>query len=131
MKERLLSAFQNWQPEEEMTVRVKFLKKGTETPVTGEQYTARLYDKELFQDDEYLGHSALNEKGEALITFSPTDIRNYHLGFAELPDLYVLLFDGDVVHFQSNVWKNVDFEKMALEEINVGKVLNFGTFYVD
>ena len=85
MKERLLSAFQNWKQEDEMTVRIKFLKKGTEEPVTGAQYTARLYDKELFQDDEYLGHAALNEKGEALITFSPTEIKNYHFGFVELP----------------------------------------------
>jgi len=131
MKERLLNAFRNWNPDAEMSVKMKFVKKGTDTPLTGEQYTARLYDKELFQDDEYLGHSALNEKGEATIHFSPTDIKNYHFGFSELPDLYVLLFDGDTVHFQSKVWPNVDFEKMALLDINEGEVLNFGTFVVD
>ena len=131
MKNRLLSAFRNWAPETEMTVKVRFVKKGTDTPLTGDQYTARLYDKELFQDDEYLGHSQLNERGEAHIHFSPTDIKNYHLGFDELPDLYILLFDDDVVHFQSKVWENVDFEKMALLDISEGEVLNFGTFYVD
>ena len=73
----------------------------------------------------------MNERGEATIHFSPTDIKNYHFGFAELPDLYVLLFDGDVVHFQSKVWENVDFEKMALLDINEGAVLNFGTFEVE
>ena len=131
MKERLLSAFRNWNPEAEMSVKMKFIKKGTDTPLTGEQYTVRLYDREIFQDDEYLGHAQLNERGETTIHFSPTDIKNYHFGFSELPDLYVLLFDGDVVHFQSKVWENVDFEKLGLLDINEGEVLNFGTFYVD
>ena len=124
MKERLLSAFRNWNPEAEMSVKMKFIKKGTDTPLTGEQYTARLYDREIFQDDEYLGHAQLNERGETTIHFSPTDIKNYHFGFSELPDLYV-------VHFQSKVWENVDFEKLGLLDINEGEVLNFGTFYVD
>ena len=131
MKQRLLSAFQNWNPDAEMSVKVRFIKKGSDTPLTGEQYTVRLYDREIFQDDEYLGHAPLNERGEATIHFSPTDIKNYHFGFSELPDLYVLLFDGDVVHFQSKVWENVDFEKMALLDINEGAVLNFGTFEVE
>jgi hypothetical protein len=131
MKERFLSAFRNWVPETEMTVKVRFVKKGTDTPLTGDNYTVRLYDRELFLDDEYLGHAQLNERGEAHIHFSPTDIRNYHLGFEELPDLYILLFDGDVVHYQSKVWENVDFEKLGLLDINEGEVLNFGTFYVD
>jgi len=131
MKNKFLNLFRNWNPETEMAVKVKFIKKGSDAPLTGEQYTARLYDKELFQDDEYLGHAQLNDKGEALIHFSPADIRNYHLGFDELPDLYILLFDGDVVHFQSKVWENVDFEKLALLDINEGEVLNFGTFEVE
>ena len=82
MKERLLSAFRNWNPDAEMSVKMKFVKKGTDTPLTGDQYIVRLYDREIFQDDEYLGHSQLNDKGEATIHFSPTDIKNYHLGFS-------------------------------------------------
>ena len=131
MKQRLLNAFRNWLPETEMTIKVRFIKKGTDAPLTGERYTARLYDREIFQDDEYLGHSQLNERGEALIHFSPTDIRNYHMGFDELPDLYILLFKGDSVHFQSKVWDNVDFERLGLLDMKEGEILNFGTFLVD
>ena len=87
MKERLLNIFRNWNPEIEFTVKIRFVKKGTDTPLTGSQYIARLYDRDLFTDDDYLGHSGLNENGEAHIHFFPSDIFNSDLGFETLPDL--------------------------------------------
>lgn len=131
MKEKLLYALRNWNPELTLTVKVKFVKKGTDTPLAGKQYTVRLYDKDVFTDDDYLGHSKLNDKGEAHIHFFPSDIFNHDLGFEELPDLYVLLFKGNIVHFQSKVWDNVDFDKLGLLDMKEGEVLNFGTFLVD
>ncbi|MBL0308538.1 MAG: hypothetical protein IPP77_02260 [Bacteroidetes bacterium] len=131
MKERLLNAFRNWNPEIELTVKVRFIQKGEDTPLTGSQYTVRLYDKDLFTDDDYLGSSQLNERGEAHIHFHPADLREGSLGFDELPDLYVLLFKGNVVHFQSKVWDNVDFDKLGLLDLKEGEVLHFGTFLVD
>jgi hypothetical protein len=130
MKEKLLNVFRNWIPEIEMTVKVKFIKKGTDKPLTGKQYTVRLYDKDLFTDDDYLGHAQLNEYGEAHIHFFPTDLRGHDLGMEDIPDLYVLLFKGNTVHFQSNVWDHVDFDKLALLDFKEGEVLNFGTFLV-
>ena len=131
MKEKLLEAFRNWNPEITVTVKIKFVKRGTNTALTGQQYTVRLYDKDIFTDDDYLGHSGLNDHGEAHIHFFPSDIFNSDLGFETLPDLYVLLFDGDVVHYQSKVWDNIDFEKLALLDMKEGEVINFGTFLVD
>ena len=104
MKDKLLEAFRNWNPEITVTVRIKFVKRGTDTLLTGKQYTVRLYDKDIFTDDDYLGHSGLNDNGEAHIHFFPSDIFNSDLGFETLPDLYVLLFKGNVVHYQSKVW---------------------------
>ena len=60
-----------------------------------------------------------------------TDIRNHDLGFEELPDLYILLFKGDVVHFQTKVWQNVDFEKLGKWNAKEGEMLDFGTFLVE
>ena len=131
MSNGILEVFRNWDPEAEVTVKVKFLQKETEAPVTGDEYTARLYDREIFTDDNYLGHSQLDEKGEAHIHFFPANVKHMGLIWEKFPDLYVLLFKGDVVHFQSKVWENVDFEKLGLLDINEGEVLNFGTFYVD
>jgi hypothetical protein len=126
-----LNVLNNWQPEVELTVKVKFIQRGTNAPITGEEYTARLYDRDLLTDDEYLGHAPLDENGEAHIHFYPTDITDHDLGFETLPDLYVLLFKGDVVHFQTKVWDNVDFSKLAKLDKNEGEVVDFGTFLID
>jgi hypothetical protein len=131
MKDKLLEVLRNWNPEIELTVKIKFVKKGTDTPLTGSQYIARLYDKDLFTDDDYLGKSGLNDNGEAHIHFFPSDIFNSDLGFEELPDLYILLFRGNTVHFQTKVWDNVDFDKLGMLDMTEGEVLNFGTFLVD
>ena len=56
MKEQLLSAVKDWQQEATMSAKVKFIQRGTNLPLTGPQYTVRLYDKDLFSDDDYLGH---------------------------------------------------------------------------
>jgi hypothetical protein len=131
MSNGILEVFSNWDPEAEMTVKVKFLQKDTETPVIGAEYIARLYDREIFTDDNYLGHAPLNEAGEAHIHFYPAKIK--HLGFIQekFPDLYILLFKNDLVHFQSKVWDNVDFKKQAAFNEKEGEVLDFGTYMVD
>jgi hypothetical protein len=131
MKERLLNAFRTWVPETELAVKAKFVRKGKDEPLTGQQYTVRLYGKELFTDDDYLGHANLNEKGEATIRFFPADVRATGWNGEYLPDLYIMLFKGNTVHFQSKVWDNVDFDKLGLLDFKEGDVLNFGTFLVN
>lgn len=131
MKAQILSALNRWNPEVQLTVKARFIQKGNDNPLTSQQYTARLYDKDLFGDDDYLGQARLDENGEAHIHFYPTDIVNHDLGFEELPDLYLLLFKGDVVHFQTKVWDNVDFSKATGFNLQEGEVVNFGTFLVD
>ena len=131
MQGEFINILNNWKPEIELTVRVKFITRGSNLPVTGDEYTVRLYDKDLFSDDDYLGKATLDEHGEGHIHFFPTDITNHDLGFEQLPDLYVLLFKGNVVHFQSKVWESVDFEKAAKLDKIEGEVLDFGTFLLD
>lgn len=131
MKEQILSALNGWNPEIQLTVKIRFVERGSNAPLTGPQYTVRLYDKDLFTDDDYLGQGKLNEQGEAHIHFYPTDITNHDLGFEQLPDLYVLLFNDTVVHFQSKVWEDVDFDQEATLTLKEGEVLDFGTFLVD
>ncbi|HLP21805.1 MAG TPA: hypothetical protein VK174_15940 [Chitinophagales bacterium] len=126
-----LDTINNWQPEIELTVKARFIQRGTNAPVTGEEYTARLYDKDLFSDDDYLGHAQLDANGEAHIHFFPTDLTNHDLGFERLPDLYILLFKDNLVHFQTKAWDNVDFEKLAKLDKSEGQVLDFGTFLID
>jgi hypothetical protein len=131
MKDQLLKALNDWNPEVQLTVKVRFIRRGTNDPLTGQEYTVRLYDKDIFSDDDYLGQGKLTEEGEARIHFYPTDITNHDLGFEQLPDLYILLFNEDVVHFQSKVWEDVDFANNSTLVLKEGEVLDFGTFLVD
>lgn len=126
-----LNILNNWTPEIELTVKAKFIQRGSNAPLNGDEYVVVLYDKDVFSDDDCLGRTKLDENGEAHIHFFPTDIANHDLGFEQLPDLYLLLFKGDVVHFQSKVWDNVDFEKVGKLDKNEGEVVDFGTFLVD
>lgn len=131
MKERILSALNNWNPELQLTVIARFIQKGADKPLHGSEYIVRLYDRDIFGDDDYLGSAKLNENGEAHIHFFPSDITKHDAGFESLPDLYLLLFKDDVVHFQSKVWDDVDFEKLGDIDLKEGDVLHFGTFLVD
>lgn len=126
-----LNILNNWQPEVQLSVTARFIQRGTNAPLHGNQFTARLFEKDIFTDDDYLGHGSLNENGETVISFFPSDISNFSNGFDQLPDLYLLLFDGNVVHFQTKVWDNVSFDKVAKLDMSKGEVLDFGTFLVD
>ncbi len=129
MRQAIIDALNNWNPEIRLTVKARFIKKGSDTPLHGKQYTVRLYDRDIFEDD-YLGHAPLNENGEAHISFYPHQISSGDSPWETLPDLYLLLFDGDTVHFQTKVWDNVDFDKMGKLDFNEGEVIDFGTFLV-
>lgn len=131
MQGEFLNVLNNWSPEIMITAKVRFLHRGSNHPVKGSQYTARLYDKDLFSDDDYLGHAQLNEEGEAHIHFYPTDITNHDLGFERIPDLYILLFNGNTVHFQTKVWENVDINEIGKLDHKEGQVIDFGTFLID
>ncbi|MBK7147767.1 MAG: hypothetical protein IPH78_02840 [Bacteroidetes bacterium] len=130
MKEKIQQALKQWNPEIQLTVVARFIQKGADRPLHGSEYIVRLYDRDIFGDDDYLGSSKLNENGEAHIHFFPSDIANADAGLESLPDLYILLFKDDVVHFQSKVWDDVDFDKLGHIDLREGDVLNFGTFLV-
>ena len=131
MKEQLISAIKDWQQEATMSVKVKFVQRGTNLPLTGNEYKVRLYDRDIFSDDDFLGFDNINQHGEAHIHFQPAIMRNHGFGFEQLPDLYILLFKGDVVHFQSKVWDDVDFSKIGDFNLQEGCVVDFGTFLID
>lgn len=131
MKNEIAKLLQSWAPETAITVTVRFIKRGSDSPLTGSEYMVRLYDRDLFTDDDFLGSSKLNEQGEAHIHFYPSDFTSNDIGLEQMPDLYILLFKDDIVHFQTKVWEDVNLETLSLDAIEESRVLNFGTFLVD
>jgi len=130
MKQVIIDTLNNWNFELPLTVKATFIQKGNDRPLTGDEYNVRLYDRDLFEDD-YLGKSTLDSDGTATITFNPADFNSADSPGEAFPDLYLLLFKGDVVHFQSKVMEEVDFNGIGPLQPELGAVLDFGTFLVD
>jgi len=111
-------------------VIAKFVSKKTGEPLTGDEYTVRLYDNDLVSDD-FLGEGKpdnegvveiLSHLGKALSGDSPAEKK---------PDLYFEVYSGHGVIYKGEVFKNVNF----LQENNVsgrktGLTKDFGTFEI-
>ena len=110
-------------------VRVLLIAKGTDEPVTGNGYTVRLYDKDIFNDD-FLGESSLNEDG--LAKFQLT--KKHFAGFANLdekPDFYFVVYRNKEEIFKSRVMKNLDLSDIEEFRMKEGEVVDLGTFLID
>jgi len=117
--------------DKEMNVEVKatFISKGENTPVTGEAYKLRLFDKDVFGDD-YLGESELNEAGEGRITFGHKAFGNA-FNLEKLPDFYFVLYSDKVPVFESKVMQDLDLAALENYQPGEGEVIDLGTFLVE
>ena len=110
-------------------VRVLLIAKGTDDPVTGDEYLVRLFDKDIF-DDDFLGESSLDEDG--LAKFQLTE--KHFAGFAkpdEKPDFYFVVYRNKKEIFKSRVMKNLDLSDIAEFRMKEGEVVDLGTFLID
>ena len=110
-------------------VRTTFIAKGTDTPVTGDQYKLRLYDKDVFGDD-YLGESKLNEVGEGHISFEPKAFGDL-FNTDTFPDFYFVLYKDNVPVFESKVMEDVDMQSFEKYTLGEGEVIDLGTYLIE
>jgi len=89
-------------------VIARFIDKSTGKPLCGNDLIAKLYDKDIF-DDDFLGETKLNEKGMAEIFADLEDASSVDTPLEGYPDLYFVLQNQASVIFKSNVFHNVDF----------------------
>ncbi|MCW3089829.1 MAG: hypothetical protein JWP81_898 [Ferruginibacter sp.] len=117
--------------DKEMNIEVKvtFIAKGNDAPLSGDQYVVRLYDKDVFGDD-YLGESKLNEAGEGCIIFGHKAFGNA-LSLEKLPDFYFVLYDNKVPVFESKVMEDVDPNYLENYQPGEGEVIDLGTYLID
>ena len=110
-------------------VRVLLIGKGTDEPVTGNEYTVRLYDKDIFGDD-FLGQSSPDESGCAKFFIT----EKHFAGFANLdekPDFYFVVYRNENEIFKSSVMKNLDLRDIEEFRMKEGEVIDLGTFLID
>ena len=110
-------------------VRVLLIAKGTDDPVTGDEYIVRLYDKDIFSDD-FLGESSPDQDG--LAKFELT--KQHFAGFAKLdekPDFYFVVYRNKREIFKSRVMKNLDLSDIEEFRMKEGEVVDLGTFLIE
>ena len=110
-------------------VKASFISKGSDTPLTGDGYEFRLFEKDLMEDD-YLGKSGLDANGTATVSFKHGDYMDF-LNPEVNPDLYFALYKGEALIFKSAVMYDLDLEGLEKFKMGAGEVIDLGTFLVE
>ncbi len=110
-------------------VKVRLIQKGNDEPVTGNEYTVRLYDNDFFSDD-FLGESFPDEEGVAKFLFSQGDFSK-PLNVDQKPDFYFVVYKNEQQIFKSKVMSNLDLSNVEEFIMKEGEVIDLGTFLID
>jgi len=115
----------------EMNIEVKvcLISKGNDEPLTGSQYSVRLYDKDVFNDD-YLGESVPDEDGVAKFLLSQGDF-SQPLNLDNKPDFYFVVYKNKQQIFKSKVMSNLDLSNIEEFIMKEGEVVDLGTFLIE
>ncbi|HUZ58915.1 MAG TPA: hypothetical protein VMU83_09040 [Hanamia sp.] len=110
-------------------VKVRLISKGNDEPLTGNEFSVRLYDKDIFSDN-FLGKSIPDEEGIARFLFSQKDFRK-PAGLDDKPDFYFVVFKDKKEIFKSKVMSNLDLSNLEEFIMKEGEVIDLGTFLID
>ncbi|CAN5728681.1 hypothetical protein BH11BAC3_BH11BAC3_31530 [soil metagenome] len=109
-------------------VIIRFIEKGTDEPLTGDMYTVRLFDKDLF-DSEFLGESGLDANGYSKISFNHSAFANF-ASLEAFPDIYFTLYKDGIVLYKSKVIEDIDLSVLEEYKKGEGEVIDLGTFLI-
>lgn len=115
----------------EMNIEVKvcLISKGNDEPLNGTEYSVRLYDKDVFNDD-YLGESVPDEDGVAKFLLSQGDF-SQPFNLDNKPDFYFVVYKNKQQIFKSKVMSNLDLSNIEEFIMKEGEVVDLGTFLID
>ena len=111
-------------------VTARLIAKGSDTPVTGNEYIVKLYDKDFF-DDDYLGEGSPDENGRVSIIFNPGAFDKKDPIREKSLDFYFVVFKKGLVIFRSKVMEHVDVDAIETFKMGEGEVIDLGSFLVD
>lgn len=110
-------------------VKVRLIRKGDDEPITGNQYSVRLYDSDIFKDD-FLGESVPDGEGVAKFLFSQGDFSK-PVSIDKKPDFYFVVYKNKQQIFKSKVMSNLDLSDVEEFVMKEGEVIDLGTFLID
>jgi hypothetical protein len=107
-----------------------FVDKANKKPLSGRDLMAKLYDKDI-GDDDFLGQAMLDNRGMAEILADLDDASSPDNPLEAYPDLYFVLQNQAQVIFKSRVFENVDFlKKNKVSKERLSQTQDLGTFEV-
>ena len=110
-------------------VKVRLISKGNDEPLTGNDFSVRLYDKDIFNDD-FLGESVPDEEGVAKFLFSQGDF-SQPMNMDAKPDFYFVVYNNKKEIYKSKVMSNLDLSNIEDFIMKEGEVIDLGTFLID
>jgi hypothetical protein len=116
----------------EMSIEVtaRLIAKGSDTPVTGDDFVVKLYDKDFF-DDDYLGEASPDDNGRVTILFQPEAFDRKDPIREKSLDFYFVVFKKGLVIFRSKVMEHVDVDAIETFKMGEGEVIDLGSFLIE
>ena len=116
-------------PEMNIEVIGRFMLKGSGEALTGDAYTVRLFDKDIF-DSEFIGESGLDSNGYAKIIFEPSAFSNL-ANIDTFPDLYFVVYKDGAIIYKSKVMEDVNIDAIEKYQKGEGEVIDLGTYLLE
>lgn len=116
--------------EPNIIVTARFIEKGEDKPLSGDNYSVRLYDRDTV-DDDFLGESKLDAEGRIRISFAHELFVNDDVFIENKPDFYFVITRNNHVVFQTKVLEELSLEDIQQFKMGQGEVVDLGTFLVD
>jgi len=113
-----------------MVIKARFLEKGNSHPLQPKNYSVRLYDKDLF-DDDFLGEAVPDENGFVTISFSHDAFAGGNISLDTNPDFYFVIVKNGIIVTRTRVLENVHFEDIRQFKMGQGEILDLGTYLVE
>ena len=116
----------------EMSIEVtaRLIAKGSDTPVTGDDYVVKLYDKDFF-DDDFLGEASPDKDGRVSFLFNPEAFDKRDPIREKSLDFYFVVYKNGLVIFRSQVMEHVDVDAVETFKMGEGEVVDLGSFLID
>lgn len=116
------------QPEMNLQITARLLKKGAGSPLHGNGYLARLFDRD-FLEDAYLGESVPDADGKVSFSIAASAIAKTSLDDA-MPDFFFVVYNKGEIIFRSQVMENVNLQALEQYKLGVGEMIDLGTFLI-
>lgn len=116
--------------EPDLVVTARFIEKGKDKGLSGDDYTVRLYDRDI-ADDEYLGESRLDAEGHIRIAFAHDAFVNDTAFKEARPDFYFIILKNHKPVYTTKVLEELSLEDIEQFKMGEGEVVDLGSFLVD